>query len=307
MQHLQANFSVRDLGKFHYFLGVEVSRLSDGLLLSQQKYINDILRRTNMLAAKPVTSPLASNSRQTNCSPFSDPTLYRQTVGALQYLQLTRPDIAFAVRYVCQFMQSPTVQDWTNVKRILRYLLQTASYGLKITKSLTTQLHAFSDADWASCSHDRKSVGGFAIYMGPNLISWAFRKQKIVSRSSTESEYKAVADATAELIWLRSLLQELRVPSATLPILWCDNVGATYLSVNPVFHARTKHIEIDFHFVHDEVANKRLIVRFISTKDQIADIMTKALTGSRFQFLRDKLRLSSLKSLACGGVLTKSS
>jgi histone deacetylase 1/2 len=188
----------------------------------------------------------------------NDSTNYRSIVGALQYITLTRPDIAFSVNKVCQFLHAPTTVHWTAVKRILRYLRGTISLGLRLSKSSSTIVSAFSDADWAGCPDDRRSTGGFAVYVGSNLVSWNAKKQATVSRSSTEAEYKSLANATAEVMWVQTLLDELGVSQSKAAVLWCDNIGATYLSANPVFHARTKHIEVDYHFVRERVARKLL-------------------------------------------------
>lgn len=159
---------------------------------------------------------------------------------------MTRPDISFSVNKVCQ---CPTTVHWAAVKRILRYLKHTVSCGLKINKSPTLLVSSFSDADWASCLDDRRSTGGFAVFLGSNLVSWSARKQATVSRSSTEAECKALADATTEIMWLQTLLCEIGINAPKVVKMWFDNIGAKYLSANPVFHARTKHIEVDYHFV----------------------------------------------------------
>jgi hypothetical protein len=139
--------------------------------------------------------------------------------------------------------------------------------GLTFQKSSSSLVTAFSDADWTGCVDDRRSTGSFAIFFGPNLVSWSARKQATVSRSSTEAEYKALANATIELIWVEAVLGELGVSLKEKPCLWCDNLGATYLSVNSIFYARTKHIEIDYHFVRERVTKKLLSIKFISNKD----------------------------------------
>ena len=169
----------------------------------------DILARAGLSESKPVASPISSTAHLSlgDSSPFDSPVRYRQIVGALQYVTLSRPDITYAVNKVRQFMHSPTTNHWTAVKRILRYLLGTSGYGLLIQRNSGSLLHAytdasfnlraFSDADWAGCPDDRRSTGGFAIYLGSNLVSWSARKQRTVSRSSTESEYKALADTIA--------------------------------------------------------------------------------------------------------------
>lgn len=293
IQQLSTTFSLKDLGNLNYFLGVEVLHHSHGLLLSQRQYILNLLSSVSMESAKPVLTPTISKYSNTKDStlPHDDPRKFRQVVGSLQYLSLTRPDIAFAVNRVCQHMHSPQQHHWVSVKRILCYLQHTKDHGLLLTKSSSDRLQLFTDADWAGSSEDRRSTAGYALYYGPTLISWSSRKQRTVARSSTEAEYKALADAAAELKWVVSLLHELSFPSLQIPLLWCDNNGAKYLATNPVFHARTKHIEIDFHFVREMVARKEIQILFLSTEDQLADVLTKGLPVQRFEYFKHKLKV----------------
>jgi histone deacetylase 1/2 len=216
---------------------------------------------------------------------------YRSLVGGLQYLTLTRPDLSFVVNKVCQFLSQPTTVHYEAVKRILRYVKGTLSTGLQFQPTTSTMLDVYTDADWAGCPDDRRSTGGFAVFLGGNLVSWSSRKQPTVSRSSTEAEYKALANGTAEVVWIQSVLTELGVRQSRPPVLWCDNPGATYLSANPIFHARTKHIEIDFHFVREKVASGSLTVRFITSEDQIADMFTKHVTQLTLRKFRSNLNL----------------
>jgi histone deacetylase 1/2 len=220
-----------------------------------------------------------------------DATIYRSIVGALQYLTLTRPNIAFSTNKVCQFLHTPIEIHWAAVKRILRYLKQNTKIGLKIRKSNSMLVSAFSDADWAGSVDDRRSTSGFAIFLGSNLVSWSARKQATVSQLSTEAEYKAVANATAEIMWVQTLLKAIGVSSPRMARLWCDNMGAKYLSANPVFHARTKHIEVDFHFVRERVLSNLLQIDFVPTGDQVADGFTKALVVRQLENFKHNLNL----------------
>jgi histone deacetylase 1/2 len=301
IQKLNKEFSLKHLGSLDYFLGIEVNHLPSGsLLLTQSKYIRDLLNRTNMLESSPVTSPMQSTCKlsKDGSAALSDPFTYRSVVGALQYATLTRPEISFAVNKVCQFMSRPLEVHWVAVKRILRYLKGTINRGLLLSPASTTQLpslKAFCDADWASDPDDRRSTSGAGIYFGPNLISWWSRKQPVVARSSTEAEYRSLAHATAELLWVQTLLTELNVSFAA-PVIYCDNLSAVSLAHNPILHARTKHMEIDLFFVREKVLSKQLSVLHIPGTDQWADVLTKPLSSAKFLELRSKLKVTSLKS-----------
>jgi hypothetical protein len=180
------------------------------------------------------------------------------------------------------------------VKRTLRYVQGTLSTGLRFRRSSSPALSVFSDVDWAGCPDDRKSTSGFVVFLGANLVSWSSRKHQTMSRSSTEAEYKALMNATTEVIWIQSVLQELGIQRSPTPVLWCDNLDATYLTANLTFHARMKHMKVDYHFVHERVAKGLLDIRFISTNDQVADGFTKVVTAWQLENFRHDLNLVKL-------------
>ena len=244
--------------------------------------------------SNPISSPWVGGCKLTKLgSPdFSDPTLYRSIVGAQQYVTITRPEICFSVNKVSQFMSKPSEQHWLAVKRILRNLKGTISWGLRLQAASLRPfpLHAYCDADWASDPDERRSTSGAAIFLGPNLISWWYKKQSVVARSSTEAEYRSMALIVAEVTWIQSLLSELQVAHSK-PLILCDNTSTVSLAHNPVLHSRTKHMELDLFFVREKVLNKKLDVVHVPAMDQIADVVTKALSPSSFISFRSKLKV----------------
>jgi hypothetical protein len=255
--------------------------------------MSDLLHHTTMLDCKPVATPMASKQP---CvadpdSPYKDVTEYRQIVGTLQYLTLTWPDLSYAVNSVCQYMHAPTNAHYQMVKRILRYVKGTLSLGVRILRESSLDLYAFSDVDWVGCPTTRCSTTGFCTFLGSNCISWSAKKQPTVSRSSTEAEYRAMASTAAELTWISFILRDIGVSQAQPPVLFCDNLSALHMSVNPVLHARTKHIAIDYHFVREKVALGSLLTRFVPSSLQIADLFTKPLSRAVFDGLKTKLGL----------------
>lgn len=301
---LHNTFALKDLGELNYFLGIQVTKTTVGLHLSQKKYITDLLCRAKMQYAKGISTPLTSGQKLTafGSDSVKDVQLYRSIVGALQYATITRPEIAYGVNRVCQFMQAPLESHWQVVKRILRYLSGTFDYGIYLKKdSATLPLIGFSDADWASYPDDRHSTSGFCVFLGSNLVSWHSKKQHIVSRSSTEAEYRSLANLVAEMTWIKALLEELQVSCSKRPVIWCDNLSTVLLSANPVQHARTKHIELDIYFVREKVVRGEIEVRHVPAQDQVADILTKAISSARFNELRSKLKVESLSNSSLRG------
>ncbi|KAF5451966.1 hypothetical protein F2P56_027014 [Juglans regia] len=283
---------MKDLGDLSYFLGMEAHRISNGLNQRQSKYILDLFYRASMIGAKPYAAPSVSGTKLSSFEGSSlsetETITYRQLVGGLQYCTLTRPDLAYSVNQLFQFMHSLTTSHWIALKRVLRYLEGSVDHGLFYSKG-KSQLNIYSDSDWARNPDNRCSTTGYDVFFGSCLVSWFARKQSVVSRSSIEAEYQTLSYATAEAYWIRMLLQELHLSLSTPPTIWCDDIGALSLVSNPIYHARTKYIEIDFHFIREKMLNKDIIIRFISTIDQIADVSTKGISTSRFTTLRDKL------------------
>ncbi|KAM1595278.1 hypothetical protein ACFX10_001586 [Malus domestica] len=285
IQELSEVFKLKDMGQLTYFLGLQVQYNADGsVFVNQSKYVKDLVHKAGMDSCKPATTPCKPHHQMLHSEGqlLTDLTSYMSIVGSLQYLTFTRPDIAFAINTVCQFMSSPTDIHFGAVKRIIRYLQGTMHIGITFSANTVSKLTAFSDSDWAADLNTRRSITGYVVYFGNNPISWQSKKQHSVSRSSTEAEYKALAHTAADIAWIRNILKDLAVVLDDPPSIYCDNMSAIALSANPVFHSRIKHLDTDYHFVRERVQQGDMKVLYIPTEEQTADVLTKGLHSPSF-------------------------
>ncbi|GFZ07004.1 hypothetical protein Acr_18g0011740 [Actinidia rufa] len=264
---LKKAFDIKDLGPLRYFLG--------------------------MLGCRPASTPMVPNLKISAESGelLPDPSIYQRLVGRLIYLTNTRPDLTFAVSIVSQFMHSPRTSHLDAVYHILRYLKSCPGRGLFYKSGVQSGLSCFTDADYAGSKSDRRSTSGFCTFHGSHLISWKSKKQAVVSRSSAEAEYRAMAQGTSEILWLRSLLTELGFSMTDSSYLFCDNKSAIMLSSDSVLHERTKHIEVDIHFIREKVRSGVITPSFVPSYAQTADMFTKSIGPSLLKSSLVKLGL----------------
>ncbi|CAL8167761.1 unnamed protein product [Prunus armeniaca] len=245
---LSTVFDMKDMGTLTYFLGLQIVYGSNAdLFVHQTMYCKDLLKRAGMEACKPSVTPCKPHSSvlKNKGSLLTDPTQFRSIAGALQYLTLTHPDIEFAI-------------------------------------NTSTSLIGYCDADWVGDPNSRRSTLRYVVFLGNNPVSWSSLKQSSFSRSSTEVEYRALANCAADIAWTRHILQDLHVFFPKAPTLYSDNLSALALSSNPVFHSQIKHLELDFHFIREQVQRRDLVVQYVQTEEQIADIFTKGLHSPLF-------------------------
>ncbi|KAJ0440838.1 putative RNA-directed DNA polymerase [Helianthus annuus] len=296
---LHETFRIKDLGVLKYFLGIEVLFDNNTVCLNQRKYCLELLNDFGYLGCKPVSVPIEQNYLVTsklerNQQDLKNITGFQKLIGKLIYLSLTRPDISYTVQFLSQFMHKPKEVHLNLALRLLRYLKKSPGKGLTFKKSVELNLYGFADSDWAKCLSTRKSVTGFCIFLGECLVSWKSKKQSTVSRSTAEAEYRAMCSATCELIWLKNLLFELNVDCKLPMLLSCDSQAALSIAANPVFHERTKHFELDLHFLREKVANGVINPVKVDSESQLADIFTKGLSVDQHEVFCEKLGLVDL-------------
>ncbi|XP_019054137.1 PREDICTED: uncharacterized protein LOC109115027 [Nelumbo nucifera] len=276
---------MKELCQFKHFLGLEIDRVQEGIFLCQQKYSRDLLKKFVMLECKPISTPIEPNTKM--CAhegrDLEDVTMYRQLVDSLIYLNLTRPDISYVVDVTSRYMQNPKKPHLEAVRRILRYVKSTPGYGVLYEKGGDCKLAGYYDADYAGDHETRRSTTGYVFMLGSGAISWWSKRQPIVSLSTTEEEYRAIAMADQESTWLIQLLKDLRQPTDYAVPLYCDNQSAIRLAKNPIFHARTKHVEVHYHFIREKVLQEEIVIEHIKIENQVADLFTKGLGGNKFE------------------------
>ena len=291
-QALSQQFQVKDMGELHYFLGMRVVQdpSTGSVWIGQQSYTEDVLRRFGMENSKPIRTPVDTSTKLVKAKDEDicvDQQLYQSAVGSLLYLSIaTRPDIAYAVSNVAKFCAKPTKQHWVAVKRILRYLRGTHTFGLLYTKQITKNCVGFSDTDWGGDLDDCKSTSGYVFQVGGTVISWRSKKQACVALSTAEAEYVALASAAQESLWLQQLISDLTKQPVKQMVIFEDNQSTISMARNPQFHGRSKHIALKYHFIRDQVSDGKIDLKYCNTSDMVADIMTKGLSGEQFEKLR---------------------
>eukprot|EP00253_Pinus_taeda_P024908 PITA_24908 len=263
-EDLAREFEMKDMGLMHYFLSMEVWLKDGEVFVSQGKYANEILKRFHMEKCKPMQIPLAGNWRKED---------------------------ATSVNQLSQAMVQPTKLFWKAMKHVLRYLRGITQYGLWYRQTEGVKLQGFTDADWTGSPSDRKSTSGGIFNLGSAAVSWYSRKQRSIVLSSTKAEYMVASQATCEAIWMRKILVGLFGQMMDPTVIYYDNQSCIKLSANPVFHDRSKHIDIRYHYLQDYVVKRIMMLQYVSTEEQDVDILTKALSKCKFEFHRDRILL----------------
>ncbi|KAL0545765.1 hypothetical protein IC582_015657 [Cucumis melo] len=287
---MQSEFEVSMVGELLCFLGLQIRQKNDDIFISQEKYARNIVKKFGLEQARNKRTPATTHVKLTKDIEGAevDQKLYRSIVGSLLYLTASRPDIAYAMGIYARYQVVPRITHLKAVKRILKYVHRTCDFGMMYSYDITPTLVGYCDADWADSADDRKSTSGGCFFLGNNLISWLSKKQNCVSLSTVEAEYIAAGSGCTQLIWMKNVLHEYGFDQDTMT-LYCDNMSAIDISKNLVQHSRTKHIDIRHHFIREPVEDKVIKLDHIRSNLQLADMFTKPLDASSFEYLRSGL------------------
>jgi hypothetical protein len=290
-EEMKATFRMSDLGLLRYYLGLEVTQMRSGITVCQSAYAAKILEGAGLTGCNSSHTPMEPRLKlsKSSTAPPIDATKYRSIVGSLRYLVNSRPDLAYSVGYISRFMENPTTEHMVAVKRVLRYIAGTLHFGCYYQRKKDAQLIGYSDSDLAGDIDTRKSTTGVVFFLGSSIITWQSQKHKVVALSSCEAEYIAATTAACQGVWLARLLAEFRGERCRAFTLKIDNESAIQLSKNPVFHDRSKHIDVRYHYIRECVEENRVTLVSVGTVEELADILTKALGPVRFCELRSKI------------------
>ena len=294
-------FQVEDLGEIHHVLGMTVkrNRRLQTLSISQKNYLQGVLKQFEMENCKSVSTPLQFGKKYKALSKEEKSVnvkTYQIVIGCLNYATLvSRPDLAVAVGILSKFMANPGLEHWKGIKRVFRYIQGTLNYGLVYTSDGSKPVLTGYYADWGGDLTTCRSTTGYVFQVEKNTVSWCSKRQGCVSKSTTEAEYVALSTACQEGIWLRRLLDDISIKQHDPTVIFEDNQGAIQLSKNPKFHSRTKHIDVSYHYIREQVSQNTVSVKYCTSKDMLADIMTKGLSRVQFQKFRDMLGVFEIK------------
>nr|GEY57442.1 retrovirus-related Pol polyprotein from transposon TNT 1-94 [Tanacetum cinerariifolium] len=271
-----------------------ISQSPRGIFINQSKYALESLKKCGFESYDPVDTPMVEKSKldEDREGKAIDPSHYRGMIGTLLYLTSSRPDLQFAICMCARYQARPTEKHVHAVKRIVRYLRGTVNRGLWYPKDSSVALIAFADADHAGCQDTRRSTSGSVQFLGERLISWSSKRQKSAAISSTEDEYITLSGCCAQILWMRSQLSDYGIGFNKIP-MYCDNKSAIALCCNNVQHFRSKHIDIRYYFIKEQVDNGVIELYFVNTEYQLADLFTKPLGRDRIEFLINKLGMKS--------------
>ena len=309
---LKEEYEMTDLGELKYCLGVEFKRdrAARTITMCQRKYLEEILKRFSMEECKAIGTPLDTHVKLPKLTEeeFEEVRAdmqgvpYKAAVGCLMYAMVaTRPDLAFPVSVVSQHMSKYGPTHWAAVKRVMRYLQGTLGLKLQLGGAHVT-LHGYCDADWAGDEADRRSTTGYVFMLGVGAISWNSKRQPTIALSTTEAEYMAMSACTKEAIWLRQLLADVGLVQEGSTHILCDNQGAIALAKNPTHHSRTKHIDVQHHFIRERVEAEVIELKYVPTQAMVADVLTKALGKPQHHLLIGKMGLGAFDHSQSGSV-----
>lgn len=290
-QEMMQVFEMTDLGVMTYFLGMEIKQRKNEVFICQRKYAMEILKKFQMEGCKAVSTPMNQKEKlcQADGADKVDEGYYRSLIGCLMYLTASRPDILFAVSLLSRFMHWASEMHLAAAKRILRYIKGTTDYGVKFEKCENFKLYGFSDSDWAGSVDDMKSTSGYCFSLGSGVFSWCSKKQEIVAQSTAEAEFIAATAAANQVLWLKKIMCDLHEEQKHNTEIFVDNQAAIAISNNPVFHGKTKHFNIKLYYLREIQQNGEVTLVYCKSEDQQADLFTKPLSVSKFEFLRQRI------------------